>query len=400
MSHKQKKQEELEEIPVVDLSFCFQLEVILNEQLSKLEYIGKYTASNSKGAMSKIIGAQIQEKLKTQSQLEEKFEELIQKKAEKVELVDEDEINEMNKQINQKAMDLKLSAYSIYKTLAENPDVPKNLVKAKNDQRILIGDIVNMKSDLVNGNFDNYEKIIKRIEGSRFDIEQLRKREMSLFKDLKNLNAEYANEEKEFKSDRNEMEAALFSNKKKFANTKLEEDLYDKYTRANIEALVNLYESNFAAEEDKIKKEINNIVEEQKKNSNLNDFFKDHLGKQKKEFETLTKQWNQTLAEKEKEKDAVNENLRLGNQKKHEEIQDLKNKISVYRVANDGLEKDAVELKTVPYDLIHNPKAREAKAKADKERAEAERNATNEAADKLVEEAGKAEEEKKQAEAS
>ena len=49
----------------MDLTFCFQSQVILQEELKKIEYIGTYTVSNSKGAMSKMIGSQIYNKLQT-----------------------------------------------------------------------------------------------------------------------------------------------------------------------------------------------------------------------------------------------------------------------------------------------------------------------------------------------
>ena len=80
--YKNKDDKELEELPV-DLTFCFQAGIILNEALKKAEYIGAFTVSNSKSAMSKMIGIQIDNKLKKQQEFEKKFQSLISEKAKK-----------------------------------------------------------------------------------------------------------------------------------------------------------------------------------------------------------------------------------------------------------------------------------------------------------------------------
>ena len=134
---KNKDDKELEELPV-DLTFCYQAGIILNEALKKAEYIGAFTVSNSKSAMSKMIGIQIDNKLKKQQEFEKKFQSLISEKAQKVNLIEEEEINRLNDEIKVCAEELKSSTNDIIKTLSENPDIPKNLIKAKRDQKILI----------------------------------------------------------------------------------------------------------------------------------------------------------------------------------------------------------------------------------------------------------------------
>ena len=92
---KNKDDKELEELPV-DLTFCYQAGIILNEALKKAEYIGAFTVSNSKSAMSKMIGIQIDNKLKKQQEFEKKFQSLISEKAQKVNLIEEEEIKIFN----------------------------------------------------------------------------------------------------------------------------------------------------------------------------------------------------------------------------------------------------------------------------------------------------------------
>ena len=81
--NRNKDDKDQEELPV-DLTFCFQANIILNEALKKAEYIGAFTTSNSKNAMSKVIGNQIYNKLKKQEEFEKVFQNLIAEKAKKV----------------------------------------------------------------------------------------------------------------------------------------------------------------------------------------------------------------------------------------------------------------------------------------------------------------------------
>ena len=128
--NRNKDDKDQEELPM-DLTFCFQANIILNEALKKAEYIGAYTTSNSKNAMSKVIGQQIYNKLKKQEELEKDFQKLIEEKAKKVNLIQEEEINKLNEEIKACAENLKLSTNNISKTLMEMPDFSKNLLKAK-----------------------------------------------------------------------------------------------------------------------------------------------------------------------------------------------------------------------------------------------------------------------------
>ena len=84
--NRNKDDKDQEELPM-DLTFCFQADIILNEALKKAEYIGAFTTSNSKNAMSKVIGNQIYNKLKKQEEYEKVFQNLIAEKAKKINLI-------------------------------------------------------------------------------------------------------------------------------------------------------------------------------------------------------------------------------------------------------------------------------------------------------------------------
>ena len=356
---KSKKQDDkdLEDLPV-DLTFCFQSQVILQEELKKIEYIGTYTVSNSKGAMSKMIGSQIYNKLQNQEELEKHFEELIIEKSSKVDLVEEEDINRLNKEINKCAEELKESTNSICKTLAENPDIPKNLIKAKRDQKLLLNDLQKIQEDLVNGKFDNYNIVNTNIINKKINIDDLRKDEMKLFRELKKLNEDLAKEEADYNKDQAEMNQSLFRMKKLLAKTKLEENIFIDYQKNHIFALNDLHQSNFREEESKMRKEIEDKRKERENITKLNEFVYTYLKEQKHNYELQKMEWEL----KKKEKEAINEKIRNNlyekNQLRRKNIDELTKKIQNYREANNHLEEVASQLNYTNFSIIHSSPAK------------------------------------------
>ena len=352
--HKNKDDKDQEDLPV-DLVFCFQSGIILRDLLKKADYIGTYTTSNSKSKMSKMIGSQIDMKLKNQQELEKKFDSLIIEKTSKIDLVEEDAINKLNVEINKYAEELKSSTNSICKTLDENPDIPKNLIKAKRDQKIMVTDLSRFFDDFILGKLNNFNAVIESYINKKINIDSLRKEEMKYFRELKQLNENLAKEEADYNKDQLEMNKNLLRMKKLLAKTKLEENLFIEYQKNQIAALSALHKSNFKEEENKMRKEIKDKEEEKEKISKLNEFVYAYLKEQKLRYEAENSQWEKTK----KTKFELNEEMRNAlvekNNQRKTNIENLQKKIQNYRLANEHLTKVASELNYTNFSTIHGP---------------------------------------------
>ena len=352
--NKNKDDKELEDLPV-DLTFCYQAGIILNECLKKAEYIGAYTVSNSKSAMSKMIGIQIDNKLKKQQEFKKKFQNLIAEKAKKINLIQEEEINKLNEEINICAEELKSSTNDICKTLSENPDIPKNLIKAKRDQKIMINDLKKFQGDFVIGKLNNFEEIINSYISQRINIDDLRKEEMNFFKQLKVLNENLSKEEADYNKDQLEMNQSLLRMKKLLAKTKLEENIFYQYEENHIKALSALHESNFKEEENKMRREIEEKEKEREKITKLNTFVNEYLKDQKKYYEMQRALWEKKKTEKGDENGKLREKLQDKNTKTKNMIEQLTKDIQNYRMANDHLMDVASQLNYTNFNTIHGP---------------------------------------------
>ena len=352
--YKNKDDKELEDKPV-DLTFCFQAGIILNEALKKAEYIGAFTVSNSKSAMSKMIGIQIDNKLKKQQEFEKKFQNLISEKAKKINLIQEEEINKLNEEIKLCAEELKSSTNDICKTLSENPDIPKNLIKAKRDQKIMINDLKKFQGDFVIGKLNNFNQLIDSYKSQRINIDDLRRKEMDYFKELKVLNENLSKEEADYNKDQIEMNQSLLRMKKLLAKTKLEENIFYQYEENHIKALSALHESNFREEEKKMRREIEEKEKEKEKTTKLNTFVFEYLKEQKKFYEMQRAFWEKKKTEKSDENGKLREKLQDKNTKTKNMIEQLTKDIQNYRMANDHLMEVASQLNYTNFNTIHGP---------------------------------------------
>lgn len=234
MNYKEKekdkeKQEQEVEKPNNDLVFCFEAIVTFNEVVEKLDYIGKYTSSNSEGVMSKAIGQQIENLMKKQIELEVEFEGLIREKAAKIELIQENEIKELKESINKIAISLKQSTNNICKSLAENPDIPKNLRKAIIDKEKIKSKILKIKEELIDGSFEKFKEDTENMRKSNINIQDLRNKEMDLFRELRQINEKLAVEEAEYLKESKTLNYALSLSKKELAKSRMEEELLRDY---------------------------------------------------------------------------------------------------------------------------------------------------------------------------
>ena len=228
MNQKDKQKEENDK-PSNDLVFCYEAIVTLNEMNDKLDYIGKYTSSHSAGVMSKSIGQQIENLMKKQQELEKNFEYLIKDKTKKVQLIEEEKINDLTKQIEFTADALRKSTNNICKSLAENPDIPKNLRKAISNKENFKDKFILIKNQLVDGSFELFKQMIDNIKKNSINIQEKRNIEMNLFFKVRKLNEDLASEEAEYVQDVKKLNHRLEIEKKELAKAKMEEKILSEY---------------------------------------------------------------------------------------------------------------------------------------------------------------------------
>ena len=230
MNQKEKeKQNEDNDKPSNDLVFCYEAIITLNLIIDELDYVGKYTSSHSAGVMSKSIGQQIESLMKKQQVLEKDFESLIKEKTGKINLIDENEINDLTNQISKTAELLRNSTNNICKSLAENPNIPNNLIKAIANKEKFKAKFIQIRNKLYEGSFEMFKQMVENIKKNNINIREKRETEMNLFFQVRALNEKLSSEENEFNQDKKKLSIRLTNDKKQLAKVKMEEKLLSDY---------------------------------------------------------------------------------------------------------------------------------------------------------------------------
>lgn len=226
---KDKEKQDETEKPSNDLVFCYEAIITFNDIIEKLDYIGKYTSSHSAGVMSKSIGLQIENLMKKQQDLEKEFEGLIKKKTGKTALLEEEEIKRLSVEIEKKADMLRNSTNNICKSLAENPDIPKNLRKALLNKDSFKEKFIMIRNKLIEGSFEMFKGIVENIKKNDINIQEKRNVEMNLFFQVRKINENLTVEENEFNQDKKKLNHRLAIEKKELSKAKMEEKLLSDY---------------------------------------------------------------------------------------------------------------------------------------------------------------------------
>lgn len=232
-NEKDKKKEETEK-PANDLVFCFEAIITFKDIIDKLDYIGKYTSSNSAGIMSKSIGQKIESLMKQQQNLEKDFEKFIKEKTKKIELLENNEIKYYTNLIAQTASELRKSTNNICKSLSENPDIPKNLLKVNSNKLEFKKELEKIKGFLYEGSFEYFINLSSNISKNTINIEEKRKVETDLYIKVRDKNKKLNIEETEFAKEEINLNNNLAIENKNLLKVQTEENLLREYRVINI----------------------------------------------------------------------------------------------------------------------------------------------------------------------
>ena len=214
------------------------------------------------------------------------------------ELLEENKIKSFVKQIEDCADELKKSTNDICKSLSENPDIPANLNKAKDDMNIIVRVLNDIKSDLTNGTSIKFDEIVNDILKNSIKIEEKRTEEMKLFKQLRTLNEELSKEEAEYAKDTKNLESRLAAEKKKLAKTKMEENIFKDYRKNQLDALRTLKKTNFNDYEIAMRNDILDKKNEKDKIAGLDKQVLDYLKEQTGNLIKEKQRWEDKKSEK------------------------------------------------------------------------------------------------------
>ena len=174
---------------------------ILEDAVEKLSFLDSITPDvlQHRDELSKFIGDEIQRTMNEQHSLEERYEELIEKRAEMKGMHNKSKYKEVQEEIQDISRALRESTNNLVRSLKENPNVSGNLIKVQRDRTELRDLFVRVNQELRDRG--TYQAITHRVDeenAAKIRFSQLKTREKALRETVERLQEQLLGEQRTF----------------------------------------------------------------------------------------------------------------------------------------------------------------------------------------------------------
>jgi len=289
--------------PVDQLKFM----LTLNEHLKKLMLLGLLNTKDD--SSSELAGFEISKLLTEQRKLENNYADLVKVRATLTGISNKRKMLEIQKEIMDVSKKLKESTKKLCRLFKENPDLESDAMKVSKERKDLINDFEEMISCIQNHSYGKFQnKIFSELE----DQDMLRKLtadEQRLTQEIKSLQAQRAQEQKEHQNEISEKQAAIQTLKEKLVYKTERADITKTYrekeSKANEGTQGRIYDYKQKEFKDAIEMIKTKIETEALVHQQLKDFILKKTDTLKKKADERMKLYEQKKAEMDEEKEKI-----------------------------------------------------------------------------------------------
>ena len=209
--------------PVDQLKFM----LTLNEHLKKLMLLGLLNVKDD--SSSELAGFEISKLLTEQRKLENNYAELVKVRATLTGISNKRKMLEIQKEIMDVSKKLKESTKKLCRLFKENPDLESDAMKVGKERKDLINDLEELISCIQNHSYVKFENKIFSELGDQDMLRKLTSDEQKLTQEIKSLQTQRAQEQKEYQNEITEKQASIQTLKEKLVYKTERADITKKY---------------------------------------------------------------------------------------------------------------------------------------------------------------------------
>ena len=228
--------------PVLGTIEAHRTEVILEEALEKLSFLGSITPDvlQHRDELSQFVGAEISRIIQEQRQLEKRYEELIAKRGTLKGLANKTKYKENQNEIQAVSLALRESTRNLCRNLKDNPNISGNLLKIQKERQELAELLTKTVADLrERGTFEQLARNVADALHRRDKVKELVANESALDEEVAGLDEALAREKSEFEKQKEEQTKEIDRLKAKLADMKSTTNTNTKLARATARAATN-----------------------------------------------------------------------------------------------------------------------------------------------------------------
>ena len=209
--------------PVDQLKFM----LTLSEHLKKLMLLGLLNTKDD--SSSELAGFEISKLLTEQRKLENNYADLVKVRASLTGISNKRKMLEIQKEIMDVSKRLKESTKKLCRLFKENPDLESDAMKVGKERKDLINDLEEMISCIQNHSYTKFQnKIFSELEDQDM-LRKLTSDEQKLTQEIKSLQAQRAQEQKEYQNEITEKQATIQALKERLVYKTERADITKKY---------------------------------------------------------------------------------------------------------------------------------------------------------------------------
>lgn len=223
---------------------AFRAQVLLEEALHKLEFLTSISSSGPAHGdeLTQFMGDEISRIIQEQRTLEKKYEELIAARGQLKGLCNKQKYRDIQLEIKSVSNRLKESNKNLCRNLKENPDVPGNINRMKDERALVVDWLEDTKTDLLEFSFQNLVQKVENEKKNQEQLNEMKKKESDASKEVRRLEAELQQEQADYEKDNGAANREIKDLKEELQKNKTISDIEfkfeDKKLRAREQALL------------------------------------------------------------------------------------------------------------------------------------------------------------------
>lgn len=278
----------------------------LNEHLKKLIFLGLLAKDDSS---SELAGFEISKLLTEQRKLEKSYADLVQIRGTLTGLSNKSKLLEIQKEISDVSKKLKESTKKLCRLFKENPDLDSDAAKVSKERRDLINDLEELITCIQKNSYAIFQNKIFEELGNQDMLRKLTHEEQRLTQEIKSLQAQRAQEQKEYQSEITEKQTTIQALKERLVWKTDRANIIKKYrekeAKANEGTQGRLFDYKHKEIRDEIEKLQNKINTEKLVHAQLKEFTMKTIDSLQKKGEEISKKHDSKKQEFDEEKDKL-----------------------------------------------------------------------------------------------
>jgi len=201
---------------------------VLDEFLKKLKFLDSLKA-NVSSDINMIQGEEMQRLLKEQNELETRYAWLLEQAESLKGLADKSKLQEVKKEIDEINKKIKETTKNMWKILQDNPDVADNKEKISKNKTELETVLDKAYKGLLGDNLEEYKTYVESEKAGQERLDKLKHEEKELVQYLKKTTQELNNQKNEFAAEEERIKKEIKDLKQELQKEKLEKELRIHY---------------------------------------------------------------------------------------------------------------------------------------------------------------------------